>query len=121
MKKLSIYSLLSNKFKNSLMQLSQSRIALETSKILMKIGIGKWTNELTDLNPFSSRLLQRITLSYHNRTHHSQTNWTITPAIKQTADFHQALTFQEFTDNLIEYKRINELRWNDELIKSITQ
>lgn len=119
MKKLSTYCSENEKFKNSWMQLLQNKIASVTSKILMKIGIGKWTNELTDLNPFSSRLLQRITLSYHNRTHHSQTTWTITPAIQQTADECQALTFQEFTDNLIEYKRINELRWNDELIKTL--
>ena len=119
MKKLSTYFLENEKFKNSWMQLLLSRIASETSKMVSKIGIRIATNELTDLNPFSSRLLQRITLSYHNRIHHSQTTWTITPAIQQTADECQALTFQEFTDNLIEYKRINTLRWNDELIKTL--
>lgn len=97
------------------------KIASATSRIATKFGIANYKRELTDLNPFSSRLLQRLSLTYQKRTANSQTTWTITPAIHSTASKHQALTFHEFSSNIENYQAINEARWNDELVKEILE
>ena len=105
----------------SLAQSLQHKIISVTSRTLTKFGIANYKRELTDLNPFSSRLLQRLSLTYQKRTANPQTTWTITPAVQSTCTTYQALTFHEFSSNIENYQAINEARWNDEMIKEILE
>lgn len=113
-------SLVKQKLTNLSVQFSQRRIVSETlSRVSTMLGIMNNKRELTDLNSFSSRLLQRLSLTYQKRTAHPQTTWTITPSIQSTADECTALTFHEFSSNIEHYQRVNEARWDDELVEEI--
>lgn len=109
-----------NKLTNLSVRFSQHRIVLAIcERLQMTFGIKNYKRELIDLNSFSSRLLQRLSSTYQKRTAHPQTTWTITPSIQSTADECTALTFHEFSSNIEHYQKVNNARWNDNLVEEI--
>jgi hypothetical protein len=68
---------------------------------------------LTNLNEYSSTLLQRIGKNY--QSHQKKSNFI---CVYSSASAYN-LTHNEISANIEKHQKISELRWNDELIEYI--
>ena len=69
--------------------------------------------ELTNLNEYSSRLLQQIGKNY--QSHQKKSNFV---CVYSSANAYN-LTHNEVADNIEKCQKLSEARWNDELIEYI--
>ena len=77
------------------------------------IGIRLYKVELTNLNEYSTNLVQRITKNY--QSHHKKSNFV---CVYSSANAYN-LTHNEISANIEKCQKIAEARWNDQLIEYI--
>jgi hypothetical protein len=77
------------------------------------LGINCATNELQNLNEYSSKLIGRIGKNY--QSHQKKSNFV---CVYSSANAYN-LTHNEISENIEKCQKLSEARWNDQLIEYI--
>lgn len=100
-------------FKKSKMQLLSPKIIMAIRELEHWIGMIIIKRELTNLNEYSTNLIQRLGKNYQSQQ--KKSNFI---CVSSSANAYN-LTHNEISANIEKHQKISELRWNDELIEYI--
>ncbi len=104
---------LKKKYKFLLTESLPHKIITVIKGLIRLLGINCATNELQNLNEYSSRLLLRLGKNYQSQQ--KKSNFI---CVYSSASAYN-LTHNEISANIEKHQKISELRWNDDLIEYI--
>jgi hypothetical protein len=104
---------LKTKYKFLLTESLPHKITTVIKRAVQLLGINCATNELQNLNEYSSNLIRRIGRNYQNQT--KKSNFV---CVYSSANAYN-LTHNEVAANIEKCHKLSEARWNDQLIEYI--
>lgn len=104
---------LKTKYKFLLTESLPHKITTVTKRMAQIAGIRFVSNELQNLNEYSTSLIHRIGRNY--QSHQNKSNFI---CVSSSANAYN-LTHNEISANIEKCQKLSELRWNDNLIEYI--